>query len=292
MPLLRPFQLLNPTTVPEASAELARFGGDAVVYAGGAQLLLLSRLGLVRPDYLVNIKGIPSLNLIAEEGGVVRIGSTLTHHQVASHPIVQSMLPMLASAESQVGNVRIRNQGTLGGNLCHADPQSDPPPSLLVYEATVRLTDVDGGERQVPLAQFIDGAYETVLDQGELLTEVSIPPLPPGWGQAYRRIEKLYRPSVSVAVAARLDGGRVAGVRIAVGCIGPVPRRLTQLEEQIMGVGLEEADRALAQASAIIAAHLDPEDDMLGSAAYKVHVAKTLVRRAFQEAARGGSQGR
>ena len=290
MPLLRPFQLLNPTTVPEASAELARFGEDAVVYAGGAQLLLLSRLGLIRPDYLVNVKGIPSLGRIAEEGGVVRIGSTVTHQQVARHPIVLSMLPMLASAESQVGNVRIRNQGTLGGNLCHADPQSDPPPSLLTYDASVRLTDVDGGERQVPLAQFVDGAYETVLDQGELLTEVSIPPLPPGWGQAYLRIEQLYRPSVGVAVAARLDGGRVAGVRIAVGCIGPVPRRLPQLEEQIMGVGLEEADRAIAQASAIIAAHLHPEDDMLGSAAYKVHVASTLVRRAFRAAARGASQ--
>ena len=292
MPLLRPFQLLNPTTVLEASAELARFGEDAMVYAGGAQLLLLSRLGLIRPDYLVNIKGVSSLNRIAEEGGVVRIGSTVTHHQVASDPIVRSGLPMLASAESQVGNIRIRNQGTLGGNLCHADPQSDPPPSLLAYDASVHLTGVDGRERQVPLSQFIDGAYETVLDQGELLTEVSIPPLPPGWGQAYLRIETLYRPSVSVAVAARVDGGRVAGVRIAVGCIGPVPRRLTQLEEQIMGVGLEEADRAIAQASAIIAAHLHPQDDMLGSAAYKTHVADTLVRRAFQQATREESRGR
>ena len=292
MPLLPPFQLLNPTTVPEASAELARFGEDALIYAGGAQLLLLSRLGLIRPDYLVNIKGIPSLSRIAEEHGVVRIGSTVTHQQVASHPLVQSRLPMLAHAESQVGNVRIRNQGTLAGNLCYADPQSDPPPSLLTYEATVRLVNVDGAERQVGLAEFTDGAYETALDQGELLTEVSIPPLPPGWGEAYLRIEKLYRPSVSVAVAARLDGGRVAGVRIAVGCIGPVPRRLTQLEEQIMGGEREEADRAIAQASAIIAAHLDPQDDMLGSAAYKVHVAKTLVGRAFQEAALEGSQDR
>ena len=292
MPLLPPFQLLNPTTVPEASAELARFGENALIYAGGAQLLLLSRLGLIRPEYLVNIKGIPSLNRIVEEEDVVRIGSTVTHHQVASDPLVRSRLPMLAYAESRVGNVRIRNQGTLAGNLCYADPQSDPPASLLAYDATVRLVNVDGAERQVPLAEFTDGAYETALAQGELLTEVFIPQLPPGWGEAYLRIEKLYRPSVSVAVAARLDGGRVAGVRIAVGCIGPVPRRLTQLEEQIMGVGREEADRAIAQASAIIAAQLHPEDDMLGSAAYKVHVASTLVRRAFQEAARGGSSGR
>ena len=291
MPLLRPFQLLNPTTVPEASAELARFGEDALVYAGGAQLLLLSRLGLVRPDYLVNVKGIPSLNRIAEEDGVVRIGSTATHHQVAGDPIVQNRLPMLAYAESQVGNIRIRNQGTLGGNLCYADPQSDPPASLLTYDATVRLVNVDGAERQVPLARFIDGAYETALEPGELLTEVSIPPLPPGWGEAYLRIEKLYRPAVGVAVAARLDGGRVAGVRIAVGCIGPVPRRLTQLEEQIVGLRPEEADRAIEQASASMAEHLQPEDDLLGSAVYKVHVANTLVRRAFQQAL-GGGQGR
>ena len=199
---------------------------------------------------------------------------------------------MLAHAESQVGNVRLRNQGTLAGNLCYADPQSDPPASLLIYDATVRLVAVDGAECQVGLAEFTDGAYETVLDQGELLTEVSIPPLPPGWGQAYLRIEKLHRPSVGVEVAARFDGGHVAGVRIAVGCIGPVARRLTQLEEQVMGVGREEADRAIAEASGIIAAHLDPQDDMLGSAVYKVHVAKTLVGRAFQEAALEGSQDR
>lgn len=136
----------------------------------------------------------------------------------------------------------------------------------------------------MPLAQFINGAYETVLEPGELLTEVSVPPLPPGWGEAYLRIERLYRPSVAVAVAARLDGGRVEGVRIAVGCVGPIPRRLPQLEEQVIGLSPEEALRALEQAPASIAQHLHPEDDLLGSAAYKVHVASTLVRRAFQEA--------
>ena len=291
MPLLPPFQLLSPTTVPEASAELRRFGEDALIYAGGAQLLLLFRLGLIRPNYLVNIKGIAALSGIAEEDGVVRIGSTVTHHQVASHPLVRSRLPMLAHAESRIGNVRIRNQGTLAGNLCYADPQSDPPASLLVYDATVRLVAVDGAEREVGLAQLNEGAYETALEQGELLTVLSIPPLPPGWGQAYLRIEKLYRPSVGVAVAVRLEADRVAGVRIAVGCIGPVPRRLTQLEEQLMGVRPDEADRVIAQASATIAAHLRPEDDMLGSAVYKVHVANTLVRRAFAEACRGGSSG-
>ena len=167
-----------------------------------------------------------------------------------------------------------------------------PKHPLLAYDALVRLVAVDGTERQMPMAQFIDGAYETALGPGELLTEVSIPPLPPGWGQAYLRIEKLYRPLVSVAVAARLDTGRVAGVRIAVGCIGPAPRRLGDLEVQLMGAAPDEADQAIAQASAVIAEQLHPEDDQLGSAAYKVHVATTLVRRAFREAVEAGSQDR
>ena len=137
--MLRPFHLLEPTTVSEATAELDRLGDQAQVYAGGAELLLLMRLGLLEPDYLVNIKGIPAVDGIDSDEQAVRIGATVTHHRLAVDPLIRERLPMLAYAESKVANPRIRNQGTLGGNLCFADPHSDPHAPLLVHEATVTV---------------------------------------------------------------------------------------------------------------------------------------------------------
>src|SRR3989337_1857941 len=133
--MLRPFRVLVPSSAPEAASELARLGDKAKIYAGGAELLLLLRRGLIEADHLINIKHIPSLDRIAWDAGVVHIGATVTHHRLETDPLVCEHLPMFAQAESQVATIRVRNQGTLGGNLCFNDPHSDPGTALLVYEA-------------------------------------------------------------------------------------------------------------------------------------------------------------
>ncbi len=287
--MLKPFRVLEPTTVAEAAAELSRLGERARVYAGGAELVLLLRQGLLDADYLVNVKRIPGLDAIAWEDGAVRIGATVVHRRLETDPLVRERLPLFAYAEAQVGNVRVRNQGTVGGNLCFADPHADVATALLVYDATVRL----GGAalRDLPLAEFLVGTYETALAPDELLTEIRVPPLPPGWGHAYLRVEQYYRPTLNVAAALAREDGRLGAARLAVGCVGPKAVRLGELEGRLRGLPLADAQRVVAEARPYLAEVLEPVDDLLGSAEYKVYLAGVLLGRALAQAAERAGEG-
>ncbi|HZR97298.1 MAG TPA: xanthine dehydrogenase family protein subunit M [Chloroflexota bacterium] len=287
--MLKPFRVLEPTTVAEAAAELGRLGERARVYAGGAELVLLLRQGLLDADYLVNVKRIPGLDAIAWEDGAVRIGATVVHRRLETDPLVRERLPLFAYAEAQVGNVRVRNQGTVGGNLCFADPHADVATALLVYDATVRL----GGAalRDLPLAEFLVGTYETALAPDELLTEIRVPPLPPGWGHAYLRVEQYYRPTLNVAAALAREDGRLGAARLAVGCVGPKAVRLGELEDRLRGLPLADAQRVVAEARPYLAEVLEPVDDLLGSAEYKVYLAGVLLGRALAQAAERAGEG-
>ena len=285
--MLKPFRLLEPSTVAEAAAELV--GEETKIYAGGAELLLLLRHGLLDAATLVNIKRIASLNEVSWDGSHLRIGSTVTHHRLETDPLVRQHLPMLANAESHIGNIRVRSQGTLGGNLCFADPHADPATALLVHEAMVTAAGKEKS-RQLSLQEFLVGMYETALQPDELLTEVRVPPLPAGWGHAYLRIERFYRPTVNVAAAARLRDGRLEGVRLATGCIGPKAQRLFELESKLSGLPLEEAERVTAESKPYLTNELSPVDDLLGSADYKIHVTSVLLRKALVQSARDGGE--
>src|SRR5574341_271541 len=284
--MLTPFRMLDPTDIPEAAGELARLGERAKLYAGGAELLLLLRRGLIRADHLINIKRISSLDSIAWDGGAVRIGATATHHRLETDPLVREHLPMFAHAESQVANIRVRNQGTLGGNLCFNDPHSDPGTALLVYEADVTLAG-QRKQRRLPLHKFLVGMYATAAEADELLVEVQVPPLPPGWGSAYLRVHRLQRPTLGVAAAAKLRDGCLEGVRLAVGCVGPIPQRLAELEGKMPGLKLDEAQQVIKEGKAYLSELLEPVDDILGSAEYKLYMACALLSRALEQAANG-----
>ena len=215
------FQLVRPTTVAEGVAELDRLGDQARIYAGGAELLLLMRNNVVQPDHLIDIKRIAGLDELAWDGNVLRIGATVTHRRLERDEHVRRGFPAFADAESRIGNIRVRTQGTLGGNLCFADPHADPATPLLVHDT---VTTVAGpmGTREIPLADLITGTYETALEPNEILTRVDVPPLPEAWRESFHRIERYYRPTANVAVAARISGGTIADLRMAVGCIGPI----------------------------------------------------------------------
>jgi aerobic carbon-monoxide dehydrogenase medium subunit len=287
--MLNPFRMAHPTTVAEAAGELARLGDAAKIYAGGAELLLLLRRSLIQTDTLIDIKRIRGLAEIAWDGKVVRIGATATHHRLETDARVREHLPMFAHAESQVANIRVRNQGTLGGNLCFSDPHSDPGTALLVYDTKVAVCG-PAGERHVSLGDFLVGMYATALSPEELLTRVDVAPLPAGWGSAYLRVHRSQRPTLGVAAAACLADGRLDGVRLAVGCVGPKPERLTELEKKIGGLTMSDAQRVIAEAKAYLAALLHPVDDLLGSADYKVHVAAVLLGKALRQATGNGGE--
>jgi aerobic carbon-monoxide dehydrogenase medium subunit len=283
-----PFTVVRPTTVGEASGELARLGDSACVYAGGSELLLLLRHGLVAYEHLIDVKQIPNLAVLDWDGSALRIGANVTHRRLERSPLVAEHIPALAYVESQVANVRVRNVGTLGGNLCFSDPHSDPGTLLLVYDAGV-LLQRDGATRTMPLEEFLVGSYETALDPAELLVAVNVPALPATTGVAYKRIEKIERPSAGVAAAAGLSDGRLVDVRLAVGCVGPKPVRLRELESRLTGLSSAEATRLIAEALPLLRSALEPVDDIHGSVEYKTYIVSVLLGRALTEASTKGA---
>lgn len=284
--MLRPFELCEPTSVAEASGILARHGEEARIYAGGTELLLAMKMGLLHFEHLVNIKGIPGLSGVRFDEGAnaLRIGGATRHREIELSPIVRDRFPAIARMEAHVANVRVREQGTIAGNLCFADPHADPATLFQVYDATLTLEKA-GGRRTVPLGQFFRGPYEVAAEGDEVLTEVTIPVLPPRSAAAYLKFGILERPSVGVGVAVRLNGGGVQEARIAVGCVGPVPRRMPEAEAMLRGKPLAEAEALLPAAGEAAGRAAEAVSDLHGSAEYKEHIVKVLVGRAFRAAA-------
>jgi aerobic carbon-monoxide dehydrogenase medium subunit len=290
MTMLQSLQLLQPTTIAEASKALGEFGDNAKIYAGGAELLLLMRQGLLQTEVLVDVKKIERLQGVARDGNGLRAGACVTHRELATASMVRERSPSLAVAESQVANVRVRNQGTLGGNLCFNDPHSDPGTVLLIHEATVTL-ESHRGERQFALDEFYVDMYSTALEPDELLVEVKIPPLPAGMKSAYLRLHRYQRPTLGVAVAARIKNEVVEEARLAVGCVGPKAQRVPELEAKITGTKVSDAKRILLAEKNYLRDLLRPVDDLLGSADYKLYMTGVLLGDALEQSVRGDGNG-
>ena len=281
--MLSPLKLVQPTTIQEASKALADYGDKAKIYAGGAELLLLLRNGFVQSEVLVDIKKIERLHRITADNGSLRVGACVNHHVLENSEFVRAHAPSLSYAESQVANVRVRNQGTLGGNLAFNDPHSDPGTVLLIHNATVAVGN-EKGERRVALNDFFVDMYATVLEPSDLLVEIEIPALPAGMKSAYQRLHRYQRPTLGVAVGARVSNEAVEEVRLAVGCVGPIAQRLTELETKIKGTKLSDAKRIVAEEKSYLRDLLRPVDDLLGSAEYKLYMTGVMLRETLEQA--------
>jgi aerobic carbon-monoxide dehydrogenase medium subunit len=282
--MLGSLQLLQPTTVGEASSALRDFAERGKIYAGGAELLLLMRRGFLRSEVLVDVKKIDRLHRITSNDGVLCVGACVTHRTLETEPRVREHAPSFAYAESQVANVRVRNQGTLGGNLCFNDPHSDPGTVLLVHNASVTLGS-QRGERRLQLNDFFLDMYETALEPDELMLDVQIPTLPIGMISTYLRVHRFQRPTLGVAAAVKMNDGTIAESRLAVGCIGPNCQRLPELEAKINGTQLDEAKRIFAEKKNYLRDLLRPVDDLLGSADYKLYMTGVLLDQAVERSA-------
>jgi carbon-monoxide dehydrogenase medium subunit len=286
--MLRPFELHRPGTSEEACALLARLGEDAAPYAGGTELLLLMKLGLARPRHLVDVKRIAGFDRIGD-GGRLTLGATVTHRQVERSPLVRQRCPLVASVARHVANVRVRNVGTVGGNLAFADPHSDLATLFLTLDATVELVS-PRGRRELPLADFTHGPWETARQPDELLATVRLTPWPAGTAGAYVKFGVHERPTLGVAVALLVAGtaaGRrhVTGARLAIGCVDPRPARVAAAEARLTGVPLGDLEGAIDEVATLAAAGTDPADDLHGSADYKREMVAVFVRRALRIAA-------
>lgn len=281
--MLSQLKLVQPVTVREASQALAGYGENAKIYAGGAELLLLLRNGLLQAEILIDVKKIEPLQRIALDNGVLRLGACITHRELEQSALVRAHAPALAYAESQVANVRVRNQGTLGGNLAFNDPHSDPGTVLLIHDASVVVGN-ESGERRMALKEFFVDMYATALEPGDVLLEIQIPALPAGMKETYLRLHRYQRPTLGVAAGVLMSNGTVEEVRLSVGCVGPKAQRLTELETRINGTKLSEAKKILAEEKNYFREKLRPVDDLLGSAEYKLYMTGVMLGDALEEA--------
>ena len=278
------FTYLEPADVDEALATLARYGEEAKVIAGGTGLVNLMKQRLVQPTYLIGLRRLTGLSGLHYDG-TVRIGALCTQRTIETSALVRTHIPLLAETCRHVASVRIRTMATIGGALAHADPNQDPPPALMVLDARVRLRS-QRRAREVSIAEFFTGYYETSMEPDELITEVIIPPQPAGSGAVFVKfLPQTHDDYATVAVAARvtLDGDRIAEARVALGAAAATPLRATGVEDALRGQAPTPA--TLREAAVLVAEAVDPTSDFRGSAAYKRDMAVVFVRRALAQAA-------
>ncbi len=284
---LPPFSVHRATSVADASALLAEYGGDAAAYCGGTELLQAMKMGLASVRHLIDLKRIPGLDRIEPLSDGLSIGAAVTHRQIERSPLVQERLPALAEMERSVANARVRNVGSIGGNLCFAEPHSDPVVLLLVAEATVHLSSGEG-DRHLPISSFVTGPFATERHHDELLVSIEIPGLGKGTRLAYRKIRFFERPAVSVAVRVTRAGDRLSDVRVAVGSLGDIPTLLPDVASTLEAEPVAALASAIEGAGEVLAATVDAFDDLNGSAVYKRNLARMLFAQAAAEAAGDG----
>ena len=281
--MLRSFYLHEPATVEEANRLLVELGDEARIYAGGTELLLLMKEGLARFRHLINIKGAIGLVGIESTDSALSIGACTTHRDLEDSAIIRKQFSALAEMEGMVANIRVRNVGTLGGNLCFAEPHSDPAILLLTHDALLDVTGLKG-KRTLPLEQFVLGPLDTALESDEILTRIRVPRLTDGMRAVYLKFAHYERPTVGVACALKLDNkGGIEEVRFAVGAVGDKPVRLRSVEESLRGKDGVEAQTFLTTIPESVSETLGLTSDMYGSVAYKRHLVVVYLRRAFEK---------
>lgn len=279
---LRKFTIHQPKTVTEASEMLAEFGDNARLYAGGTELLLAMKHDLLRYQHLVDVKTIPELNKIELKNGALMIGSTATHRSIERSSIVRENLPVFADMETHVANVRVRASGTLGGNLCFAEPHSDPATLLVALGAKAHIQG-KSSSRTIAIERLITGPYETSLAPDEILASVEIPVLSKTQRAAYLKFQLKERPTLGLALVLDVEGDEIKKATAVAGSVSALPTQSEKTNQLLAGFR-GDAEKRLADAGQVLAEAADPVDDLEGSADYKRHLIGVFLRRAFVKA--------
>lgn len=284
------FEYHRAGSVDEAVALLAEHADEAKVLAGGQSLVPLLSLRLARPAHLVDINRVTGLDEIANGSGLT-VGAMVRHRAIERSAAVRAANPMLAYAVGFIGHGAIRNRGTIGGSLAHADPAAELPAVLLVLDGEIEARSARGA-RTVAAADLFEGFLTTSLAADELLTTVRVPPLPAGTGWSFREFSRRSGDFAIVGVAAtvRLDAnGNVGEARLAFSGVDQKPVRATDAESQLAGA--TPSDDVWKTAARAAAAPLAPGSDIHGSTAYRKHLAAVLAEGALREAyQRAGSE--
>ena len=278
------FDYQEPANLQETFALLDQHNDDARVIAGGTSLIIWMRQRLLMPKVVISLGRIPNFDTITfNERDGLSIGAGARHRDIELSPVVKQHYPLLHETFKKVAQPRIRNMGTIGGNLAGGDPLTDPGASLIALDAEVTLTSSQG-QRTLPLENFFVDYYQTALNGSELLTEIRVPPPKrPEWSHIKftpRSIEDFA--TVGVAITLRTKDGICEDVRLALNSVAPIIVRAKQAERVLLGKKIN--DSTLREMGEIAATEVDPMDDNRGSADYKRDLVKVLVRRATEEA--------
>ena len=277
------FDYIVAESIDMAVASLKEAGADAKIIAGGQSLVPMLNFRLLRPSVLVDINRIAGLAFIEETDKDIRVGALTRHHQLETSPVIARHLPVLSCAMTHVAHLAIRNRGTIGGSLSHADPAAELPMMALLLDAELHVASASG-KRTVAARDFFLDALTVDLEGDDMVTEIALPKLPPGTGWGFEEVARRHGDFALAAVAVTLTvaGGAIAQARVALTGVGPTTLRATAAETLLMGHALEPnlTGRAIEAVRAIIV----PETDLHASADYRRHLAGVLTGRALDAA--------
>ncbi|MFO7270150.1 FAD binding domain-containing protein [Sphaerobacter thermophilus] len=276
------FEYYRATSVPEI-VQLLQQHPDGKILAGGHSLLPLMKLRLAEPAALIDIGRVPDLSGIQDAGDSIVVGATTTYWDLLQSEVIRQSLPLITEAANVVGDIQVRNRGTLGGAMAHADPAADMPAVALALDASLKVVG-PSGERTIPASEFFVDMFTTALNPDEVLTQIIFPKPQGTSGQAY---EKFAHPAsgyavVGVAAFVTLDGGKVQTVRVGITGAGTVAKRASAVEQAL--AGQEPTEQAIESASAHAAEGLELNGDIFASEEYRAHLARVFTQRALSRA--------
>jgi carbon-monoxide dehydrogenase medium subunit len=277
------FEYVVADSVNSAAAALSVAGGDAKIIAGGQSLVPMLNFRLLRPAVLVDINRIPNLSFIDENEGVIRVGALTRHHQIETSPIIARHLPVLGFAMTHVAHLAIRNRGTIGGSLSHGDPAAELPMLALLLDGELHITS-RSGRRTISAHDFFLDALTVDLADGDIVTEIVLPKLPPKTGWGFEEVARRAGDFALAAAAATLtvSGGTIMQARIALTGVGATAMRATDAEALLNGRPLDpEARNGVMDA---VRESVQPSTDLHASADYRRHLVGVLARRAVDAA--------
>ena len=283
------FDYIAADSIAMAVAALAQAGDDAKIIAGGQSLVPMLNFRMLRPSVLVDINRIAGLDVIAETSQAIHVGALARHYQLETSPLIARHLPVLSSAMTHVAHLAIRNRGTIGGSLAHADPAAELPMMALLLDAELRIASA-AGKRTIAARDFFLGALTVDLASGEIVTEVVLPKLLPRTGWGFEEVARRHGDFALAAVAATLtvSGGAIEHARIALTGIGPTALRVTAAEGLLIGHALEpDLSKRVIDA---VRAKIEPETDLHASSDYRRHLAGVLTGRALAAAWRRANE--
>jgi aerobic carbon-monoxide dehydrogenase medium subunit len=277
------FEYTAPSTLEEVIATLVERGDEAKILAGGQSLIPLMKLRFATPGVIVDLNGVPGLDAVEERDGELRIGALVRHKACEKSELLRGRYRVLGDAAPLISDPIVRNRGTVGGSLAHADPQGDWGTVMLAARASIVAQGPDG-ERAIPIDDFLEGPFTTTLAPDEVITEVRIPDPGSRSSGTYLKLERRVGDyaTAGVAVQASLDNGHVGQVGIALTGVGPTNLRATAAEDGLRGA--EPTDAAIVEAAKLAAKAAQPQSDIRGTVEYKRSVVRVFTERGLRKA--------